>query len=203
MGTEWDEAKMEKLAISQQVLDKTFKDKVVGYCGGLITEAHRVWNERQKFTVGEIRLNPSHFISCQKGSKRTQGCDPPNQDNWSVTAFKSGWTLFFVHDGHGLYVSTRTVQTVPWYLIEDPMRYHGTVCIDKAWTDEDCIEQALLDAIEKSQADRGPGSLCSGEQEGHCRKRQHSTNCAVEIATKSGHRTLATADAWLGQSKGG
>ena len=128
MGTEWDEAQLVKLAISQQVLDKTFKDKFVGYCGGLITEAHRVWNERQKFTVGEISLNPPHFISCQKGSQRTHGYDPPNQDNWLVTAFKSGWTLFFkskvhpllkavfVHDGHGLYVSTRTVHyQVPWY----------------------------------------------------------------------------------------
>ena len=100
VGTEWDEAQLEKLAISQQVLDKTFKDKVVGYCGGLITEAHRVWNERQKFTVGEISLNPPHFISCQKGSQRTQGYDPPNQDNWSVTAFKSGWTLFFKNKVH-------------------------------------------------------------------------------------------------------
>ena len=33
------------------------------------------------------------------------------------------------------------------------IRYHGTVCIDKAWIDENCIEQALLDVFEKSQVD--------------------------------------------------
>ena len=118
------------------------RNRFVGYCGGLITEAHRVWNDRQKFTVGEISLNPPHFISCQKGSQRTQGYDPPNQDNWSVTAFKSGWTLFFVHDGHGLYLSTRTVQTVQWYLIESSTRYHGTICIDKAWQDRRRLHRA-------------------------------------------------------------
>eukprot|EP00434_Breviolum_minutum_P022267 symbB.v1.2.019653.t1/scaffold1584.1/size110534/12 len=37
--------------------------------------------------------------------------------------------------------------------IDMDLVYHGTVCIDKAWTDEDCIEQALLDAFEKSQVD--------------------------------------------------
>ena len=161
------EVKVEKPAITQQVLDKTFKDKVIGHSHGLITGAQRAGNERRKFTVGEIPV-----VSCQKGSKRTQGYDPPNQDNWSVTAFKSGWTLFCVHDGHGPYghyVFSRTVQTVPWYLIEQS-GFHKA----KASIDEDCIEflalcslrrsrpcqshspgieQALLDAFQRSQAD--------------------------------------------------
>ena len=149
VDTERDEVKVEKPAITQQVLDKTFKDKVIGHSHGLITGAQRAGNERQEFTVGEIPFNRPYFVSCQKGSKSTQGYDPPNQDNWSVTAFKSGWTLFCVHDGHGPYghyVSTRTVQTVPWFLIEESD-------FDKDSIDEECIEQALLDAFQKSEAD--------------------------------------------------
>ena len=148
VDTQWDEVKVEKPAISQQVLDKTFRDKVIGHSRGLITEAQRKWSERQTCTVGQIPLNRSYCVSCQKGSKRTPNYEPPNQDNWSVTAFKSGWTLFCVHDGHGPYghfVSTRTVQTVPWYLMESGF--------DKTNIDEDCIEQALLSAFQKSQAD--------------------------------------------------
>ena len=148
VDTQWDEVKVEKPAISQQVLDKTFRDKVIGHSRGLITEAQRKWSERQTCTVGQIPLNRSYLVSCQKGSKRTPNYEPPNQDNWSVTAFKSGWTLFCVHDGHGPYghfVSTRTVQTVPWYLMESGF--------DKNNIDEDCIEQALLSAFQKSQAD--------------------------------------------------
>ena len=148
VDTQWDEVKVEKPAISQQVLDKTFRDKVIGHSRGLITEAQRKWSERQTCTVGQIPLNRSYRVSCQKGSKRTPNYEPPNQDNWSVTAFKSGWTLFCVHDGHGPYghyVSTRTVQTVPWYLMESGF--------DKTNIDEDCIEQALLTAFQKSHTD--------------------------------------------------
>jgi len=159
VDTQRDDVKVEKPAISQQVLDKTFRDKVIGHSRGLITEAQRKWSERQTCTIGQIPLNrsycvscqkgsKSYSVSCQKGSKRTQHYEPPNQDNWSVTAFKNGWTLFCVHDGHGPhghYVSTRTVQTVPWYLIESGF--------DKTCIDEDQIEQALLSAFQKSQAD--------------------------------------------------
>ena len=161
VDTQWDEVKVEKPAISLQVLDKTFRDKVIGHSRGLITEAQRKWSERQTCTVGQIPLNRSYLVSCQKGSKRTPNYEPPNQDNWSVTAFKSGWTLFCVHDGHGPYghfVSTRTVQTVPWYLMESGF--------DKTNIDEDCIEQALLSAFPKISG--GPGSLCSGKQQRHC-----------------------------------
>ena len=148
VGTEGAEVKVEKLAtsISQPLLDKAFTDKVLGYSRGLI----RACDVHHKITVGEMPENPAFCISCEKGSKGMPGyCDPPNQDNWSATRFKSGWTLFCVHDGHGPYghhVSTRTVQTVPWFLIQDSG-------FDKDLIDEDRIEQALLHAFEKSQAD--------------------------------------------------
>ena len=65
VDTQWDEVKLEKPAISQQVLDKTFRDKVIGHSRGLITEAQRKWRERQTCTVGQIPLNRSYFVSCQ------------------------------------------------------------------------------------------------------------------------------------------
>ena len=65
MDTQWDEVKVEKPAISQQVLDKTFRDKVIGHSRGLITKAQRKWRERQTCTVGQIPLNRSYFVSCQ------------------------------------------------------------------------------------------------------------------------------------------
>ena len=167
-----NEVKVEKPAISQQVLDKTFRDKVIGHSRGLITEAQRKWSERQTCTVGQIPLNRSYLVSCQKGSKRTPNYEPPNQDNWSVTAFKSGWTLFCVHDGHGPYghfVSTRTVQTVPWYLMESGF-------------DKTCIES--IDVLSK------PLSITM--------ETAYSRHCYLHCY---GPPTLATADAWLVQKK--
>ena len=76
VDTEWDELKVEKPAISQQVLDKTFKDKVIGHSRGLITEAQRAWNERQKFTEGEIPLNRPYFYFWSKGFKENPGIRP-------------------------------------------------------------------------------------------------------------------------------
>ena len=65
VDTQWDEVKVEKPAISQQVLDKTFRDKVIGHSRGLIIEAQRKWSERQTCTVGQIPLNRSYLVSCQ------------------------------------------------------------------------------------------------------------------------------------------
>ena len=69
VDTQWDEVKVEKPAISQQVLDKTFRDKVIGHSRGLITEAQRKWSERQTCTVGQIPLNRSYLCFLSKGFK--------------------------------------------------------------------------------------------------------------------------------------
>ena len=69
VDTQWDEVKVEKPAISQQVLDKTFRDKVIGHSRGLITEAQRKWSERQTCTVGQIPLNWSYRGFLSKGLK--------------------------------------------------------------------------------------------------------------------------------------
>ena len=194
VDTEWDEVKVEKPAISQQVLDKTFKDKVIGHSRGLITEAQlgRGMSARNSPTL-KSPWTGLIFISGQKGSKRTQEYDPPNQDHWSVTAFKSGWTLFCVHDGHGPYGHYVSKKDGPNGTME-PHRgewlWQGLYRRSRAGI-ASCI----------SKVSGGPGSLCSGEQGGRCRKRQHGTSCAFWKATKSGHRTLAIADAWLVQRK--
>lgn len=58
-------------------------------------------------------------FSCQKGSKGA-GDTTPNQDNCSLTYFTNGYALVCVFDGHGKdghVISTRTVQTVPYFLV--------------------------------------------------------------------------------------
>lgn len=60
------------------------------------------------------------MVACYKGSKGS-GDKSPNQDNFSITCFKGGYTLFCVFDGHGKdghETSVRTVQTVPYFLIK-------------------------------------------------------------------------------------
>ena len=54
--------------------------------------------------------------------KNTKAADAPNQDAFSYTRFKSGYTLICVFDGHGKFghfVSERAVQTVPWFMVKE------------------------------------------------------------------------------------
>lgn len=68
-------------------------------------------------------LKEFRFVfSCLKGCKG-RGDNTPNQDNFSVTEFSNGWTVYCVMDGHGPnghFVSTRTVQGLPYYLVNSP-----------------------------------------------------------------------------------
>lgn len=57
------------------------------------------------------------LYSCVKGSKGYNDTSP-NQDNFSFTVFQ-GWEIVIIMDGHGPCghrVSTRCVQTIPYYL---------------------------------------------------------------------------------------
>merc|ERR1712232_62061 len=70
------------------------------------------------------------------------GDTTPNQDNFSITTFNNGWTLACAFDGHGPcghIVSTRTVQTVPFFMSQSEHFHAGN------W------EKALVEAFEKSQ----------------------------------------------------
>ncbi|CAE7614461.1 cysI, partial [Symbiodinium pilosum] len=86
--------------IPQEVLDETFKTKVVGHTHGLITEGQQHGDERERVMWGNIPLDPIPLIACQKGCKGFKDTSP-NQDNFSVTHFKSGYTLICTFDGHG------------------------------------------------------------------------------------------------------
>eukprot|EP00931_Biecheleriopsis_adriatica_P110409 TRINITY_DN8467_c0_g3_i1.p1 TRINITY_DN8467_c0_g3~~TRINITY_DN8467_c0_g3_i1.p1 ORF type:complete len:506 (-),score=94.73 TRINITY_DN8467_c0_g3_i1:128-1645(-) len=57
-------------------------------------------------------------VRCEKGYKGIDR-ESHNQDNFSVTYFKDGYSVVCVHDGHGddgHDIATRTVRTVPYYL---------------------------------------------------------------------------------------
>eukprot|EP00435_Cladocopium_sp_Y103_P040825 s2199_g11.t1 len=134
--------------VPQEVLDETFKNKVVGHSHGLITEGQQHGDERERVVYGTIPLDPPPLVACQKGCKGFKDTSP-NQDNFSVTHFKSGYTLVCTFDGHGPFghiVSTRTVQTVPWFMVNESG-------FDKDTIDEACIEKALINAFEKAQKD--------------------------------------------------
>ncbi|CAK9092806.1 unnamed protein product [Durusdinium trenchii] len=134
--------------VPQEVLDETFKNKVVGHSHGLITEGQQHGDERERVTYGTIPLDPPPLVACQKGCKGFKDTSP-NQDNFSVTHFKSGYTLVCTFDGHGPFghiVSTRTVQTVPWFMVNESG-------FDKDTIDESGIEKALINAFEKAQKD--------------------------------------------------
>jgi len=81
------------------------------------------------------------IVSCHKGSKGFRDTTP-NQDNFSTTYYKNGWTLACAFDGHGPFghiVSTRTVQSVAYY-----------VALSDAFK-EGKMEEALIEGFEKGQ----------------------------------------------------
>ncbi|CAE7853693.1 cysI, partial [Symbiodinium sp. KB8] len=122
--------------------------EVIGHSHGLITEGQQHGDERERISWGNIPLDPPPLIACQKGCKGFKDTSP-NQDNFSVTHFKSGYTLVCTFDGHGPFghiVSTRTVQTVPWFMVVESG-------FDKDTIDESIIEKALINAFEKAQKD--------------------------------------------------
>eukprot|EP00927_Polykrikos_kofoidii_P006218 TRINITY_DN1252_c0_g1_i1.p1 TRINITY_DN1252_c0_g1~~TRINITY_DN1252_c0_g1_i1.p1 ORF type:complete len:486 (-),score=96.18 TRINITY_DN1252_c0_g1_i1:85-1467(-) len=118
----------------------------VSFCHshGKLSEGQAHGDEREWLMCvsSEFPVKPPPIISCQKGSKGLRDTTP-NQDNFSVTYFKNGWTLACAFDGHGPFghlVSTRTVQTVPYFL-----------CKSEHWPDK--MEAALIEAFEQAQRD--------------------------------------------------
>jgi len=134
--------------IKQEALDEAFKTQVVWHTHGNMTEGQQHSDERERVAYGTCPIEPVPIISCQKGSKGFRDTTP-NQDNFSLTTFKSGWTLVCAFDGHGPFghiVSTRTVQTVPWFMLTESG-------FDQAEIDESKIEAALINGFEKAQKD--------------------------------------------------
>jgi len=130
--------------VPQETLDEFWKECSVQHHHGIMTEGQAHSDERERWSYGGDQFpGPCPpVVSCQKGSKGFRDTTP-NQDNFSLTYFKNGWTLGCTFDGHGPYghlVSTRTVQTVPYYLAKS-----------KHFPDN--MEAALIESFETAQKD--------------------------------------------------
>lgn len=108
--------------VPQAEMQKTWERDCTCHLAGIMTEGQQSGDERkQEFYCGtklpdNIGLPP--IVSCTKGSKGFRDMTP-NQDNFSLTYFKNGWTMCCCMDGHGPYghiVSTQSVNTVPYFL---------------------------------------------------------------------------------------
>eukprot|EP00929_Paragymnodinium_shiwhaense_P014879 TRINITY_DN122859_c0_g1_i1.p1 TRINITY_DN122859_c0_g1~~TRINITY_DN122859_c0_g1_i1.p1 ORF type:complete len:468 (+),score=127.86 TRINITY_DN122859_c0_g1_i1:104-1507(+) len=124
----------------QRFLEETSTCCVIG----VMTEGQQHGDERErKFLVGsKMPGDLPPIVHCQKGSKGFRDTTP-NQDNFSCTFYKNGITLVCTFDGHGPYghyVSTRTVQTVPYFLAKSASFPHD-------------MKTALVEAFEMSQKD--------------------------------------------------
>jgi len=105
-------------------------------------QAHGDEREREFHGLKDLPVTdaPVPIVSCHKGSKGFRDTTP-NQDNFSITYFKNGWTLACAFDGHGPFghiVSTRTVQSVPFYM-----------AASSSFPDK--MDQALIEGFEKAQ----------------------------------------------------
>jgi len=101
-------------------LEETWASKTDCHMHGIMTEGQSFTAEREFVSFGSTKLLGERppVVACQKGNKGYA----PNQDNYSITYFKNGYTLACVFDGHGHFghnVATRTAQTVPYFLIHN------------------------------------------------------------------------------------
>lgn len=133
--------------LTDEQLAACWKDKTDGHVHGIMTEGQAHSDERERSWHGALEASKElkgpllPIISCHKGSKGFRDTTP-NQDNFSVTYFKNGWTLACAFDGHGPFghiVSTRTVQTVAYFVTHSEAFANGL------------IDQAMIEGFEKSQ----------------------------------------------------
>eukprot|EP00397_Hematodinium_sp_SG-2012_P003067 GEMP01003075.1.p1 GENE.GEMP01003075.1~~GEMP01003075.1.p1 ORF type:complete len:432 (+),score=74.52 GEMP01003075.1:63-1298(+) len=113
-------------AATEEQFVEYWKTQTTCHVYGRHTEKQAPAEERELEHVG---LSPDQYLkelnivfSCVKGFKG-RGDSTPNQDNFSVTVYNSGWIVYCVMDGHGPnghFVSTRTVQSLPYYLGNSP-----------------------------------------------------------------------------------
>mmetsp|Transcript_47246 Transcript_47246/g.146178 ORF Transcript_47246/g.146178 Transcript_47246/m.146178 type:complete len:454 (-) Transcript_47246:406-1767(-) len=120
---------------------------------GRMTEGQSAGDERlRQFGAADRLPGPlPPVISCTKGSKGFRDTTP-NQDNFSLAVFKNGFSLACCMDGHGPFghmVSSRAVQTVPYYFLNS-MHF------------PDNIEGALTEAFEHAQKEIVASALQQG-----------------------------------------
>jgi len=143
--------------ISDEEFLDTWKANCKSHTFGIMTEGQSHSDERERqFYPSDLKEIPGAkkedmppIVSCHKGSKGFRDTTP-NQDNFSVTHFKNGWSMACAFDGHGPYghiVSTRTVQSVPYYVTK-----HLTYNKDKPWSNpEEDVPAVMIEAFEKAQ----------------------------------------------------
>jgi len=142
------------------IADEEFKDcwakDTTGHVHGLMTEgqSHSDEREREFFSMKDNKLpgESPPIVSCHKGSKGFRDTTP-NQDNFSITYYNSGWTLACAFDGHGPFghiVSTRTVQSVAYYVAKSAAFKEGN------------MEMALIEGFEKGQKELVAHALENG-----------------------------------------
>lgn len=128
--------------IAQEELRSTWEEHTTYHVHGKLTKGQSFGDERELQTVGFDGGVPV-AVSCIKGCKEEPGENKPNQDNFSISYFKNGYSMVCCFDGHGChghFVSTRTVQTVPYFLLKsasfpDNMRLALTEAFDRAQKD--------------------------------------------------------------------
>lgn len=130
--------------VPDEELVNCWKASMSCFVTGKMTEGQAAADERDRIwrvaTKCPGDLPP--VISCTKGSKGARDTTP-NQDNFSISYFKNGYTMVCVMDGHGPFghlVSSRTVQTIPYYVAN-----HPKLGVDMA--------AVLIEAFEASQKD--------------------------------------------------
>lgn len=138
--------------LNDEQLAATWKEKCTYHKHGIMTDGQTHGDERE---IAEFGAAPTDqfkpIVSCHKGSKGFRDTTP-NQDNFSITVFNSGWTLACAFDGHGPFghiVSTRTVQTVPYFMANSP-------------SFPDNMEVALIEGFERAQKELVAHSLENG-----------------------------------------
>eukprot|EP00930_Biecheleria_cincta_P030041 TRINITY_DN20849_c0_g1_i1.p1 TRINITY_DN20849_c0_g1~~TRINITY_DN20849_c0_g1_i1.p1 ORF type:complete len:459 (-),score=88.94 TRINITY_DN20849_c0_g1_i1:68-1444(-) len=102
-------------------VDQALADATDYFASGQNAEGQKFCDVRPMAVLGD-RAFPGTLplIACHKGSKGA-GDNSPNQDNYSITCLKGGYTLICVFDGHGKdghETSVRTVRTVPYFFIK-------------------------------------------------------------------------------------
>lgn len=106
--------------VPDEEFTKCWEAETTCFLYGKITEGQQPADERERVWFGADKFPGAipPVVSCTKGSKGFRDTTP-NQDNFSLCYYKNGYTLACCMDGHGPFghlVSTRGVQTVPYYL---------------------------------------------------------------------------------------
>lgn len=168
-------------AAPDEEIANALRESATCHVHGLNVEGQSHMDEREwSFLHGARQLPGSTppVVMCQKGSKGHRDTTP-NQDNFSITYFKNGYTLAMVMDGHGPFghiVSHRCCQTVPFYLSQSPSFPSN-------------IKEALIEAFETAQADL-VGHALQNSWDVQARAPPRSPACGR--ATSCGRPTSAT-----------